>query len=67
MTRTCANCEFWHATDSVLEGQCRRNAPAAGNCWPSTQSTDWCGEHRPRGSRPHALSVRARSYLGEDC
>lgn len=53
--RVCATCDHWHAHDSVLRGECRRHAPpcaptalAAYARWPLTQSTDRCGEHRPR-------------------
>lgn len=67
MTRACANCEFWHATDSVLQGECRRHAPRMTSDtggWFHTQSTDWCGEHSPRGGKVRPLSYRE---LGADC
>lgn len=59
-TPTCDDCCFWEIRDGVPGdgyGFCRRHAPAAATVakaaeymarWPLTDSSEWCGEYRPR-------------------
>lgn len=48
-TTTCGNCRFWRS-DEPATGRCHRHAPdviagAFAAQWPTTASSDWCGDH----------------------
>lgn len=57
-TDCCKTCAFWkeyqwHGMASVSEelvtGECHRNPPSTDghrNFFPTTKSTEWCGEHK---------------------
>lgn len=46
--RGCQNCKFWDSVDAAR--LCRKRPPQLSEgdvgCWPTTQPTDWCGEHK---------------------
>lgn len=56
-TPSCATCHWWSQEDGHT-GHCRHSSPVGILCtetggyyghWPSTDASDWCGDHQYRG------------------